>query len=149
MRLRKQDAAGDMQFGHSGGDIWFNQVDGVGQLIKTRLLLYRGEWFLDIQEGTPWGGFPLNAQVVAQGQILAEHTALSRDVAIQQRVLGTPGVRTIASYASQVDPNSRQFSVQMVIDTIYGRLALSIDPQSSYRDDWIINFSALTGSDPL
>jgi hypothetical protein len=149
MRLRKQDANGDMQFGHSGGDIWHDQVEGVGQLVKTRLLLYRGEWFLDIQEGTPWGGFPLNPQVVAQGQILAEHTALSRDVAVQQRVLGTTGVRSIVSYASQVDPIIRRFSAQVVIDTLYGRLALSIDPQTAYGRDWIIDFSALTGADPL
>jgi hypothetical protein len=149
VRLRKQDAANDMQFGHGGGDIWFNQVNGVGQLVLTRLLLFRGEWFLDIQEGTPWGGFPLNTQVVAQGQILAEHTALSRDVAIQQRILGTTGVRSIVSYASQTDPVTRRFSAQVTIDTLYGRLALSIDPQSAYRDDWIIDFSALTGADPL
>jgi hypothetical protein len=149
MRLRIQDANGDFQFGHNGGDIWYNRPEGVGQLIQTRLLLYAGEWFLDTREGTPWGGFPLNPQVVAQGQILAEHTALSRDMALRTRVLATPGVQSIVSYASQTDPNTRTFSVQMVIETLYGRLALSIEPAASYASHWLIHYSALTGADPL
>jgi hypothetical protein len=150
MRLRKQNQeTGYFQFGHNGADIWYNQVEGVGQLVKTRLLLYAGEWFLDISEGTPWGGFPLNPQVVAKGQILAEHTALSRDAALRVRVLATPGVQSIVSYASQTDPNTRTFSVQMVIETLYGRLAMSIEPAASYASHWLIHYSALTGADPL
>jgi hypothetical protein len=149
MRLRIQDANGDFQFGHNGGDIWYNTPEMVGQLVMTRLLLYAGEWFLDTREGTPWGGFPLNPQVVAQGQILAEHTALSRDMALRTRVLATPGVQSIVSYASQTDPNTRTFSVQMVIETLYGRLAMSIQPSASYASHWIIDYSALTGADPL
>ena len=92
MRLRKQDQNGDMQFGHNAGDFWFNQPEGVGQSVVTRLLLFRGEWFLDLQEGTPWGGFPFNDEVIRQGQILGAHTQLTRDMALQVRIMTTPGV---------------------------------------------------------
>ena len=127
MRVRKQDSVtGDMQFGHGSADFWHNVPEAVGQSVMTRLLLFAGEWFLDISEGTPWGGFPLNPAVVAQGRILAEHTRLSRDAALRERVIGTPGVLGIVSYDSQFVHNTRTFSAQFVIDTIYGRLAMQM-----------------------
>lgn len=148
MRLRKQDASGDYQFGHNAGDFWHNEVEGVAQSVMTRLLLYRGEWFLDLQEGMPWGGFPLTPAVVRQGQVLGTHTALARDVALQQRVLGTPGVQAINNYASNSDPNLRQFSAQLMVSTIYGGFQMRIRP---YADQpyFLINWSALSGADPL
>jgi hypothetical protein len=127
MRYRKLDSTGDMQFGHSSADFWHNVPEAVGQSVMTRLLLFRGEWFLDITEGTPWGGFPLNQSVVDQGEILAEHTALSRDAALRERVIGTPGSVAIYDYDSHFDFNTRDFSAAMLIDTVYGGLALSID----------------------
>jgi len=137
-----------MQFGHNGGDFWHDQPGGVGQLIGTRLLLYRGEWFLDLQEGTPWGGFPLNESVVRQGQILGAHTQLTRDVALQTRILATQGVQSIDYYFSQVDPNTRGFSAQAVVTTQYGRLSVQLTPYN-FDDRFVISWSALTGSDPL
>src|SRR5262252_6410840 len=98
MRLRKQDSAGDMQFGHNAGDFWHDQIEGVGQSIVTRLMLWRGEWFLNRNDGTPWGGFPLNTDAVNRGQILGVHTQLTRDVALRQRVLAGPGVMGIVQY---------------------------------------------------
>jgi len=126
MRYRKLTSSGDMQFGRSAGDFWYNQPEGVGQSVKTRLLLFSGEWFLDTYEGTPWGGFPLNPLVVEQGQILAEDTEATRDVAILSRVISTEGVLTVMNYNSQFDPDTRQFSVAMYLDTIYGPVTLWI-----------------------
>lgn len=120
MRYRKLDANGDMIFGHGAGDFWHNQPEGVGQSVYTRLLLFSGEWFLDTTAGTPWGGFPLNDLVVQQGRILGVHTQLSRDAAIRERILNTYGVVTINNYHSAVNPDTRVFSVNATIDTIYG-----------------------------
>lgn len=120
MRYRKLDRDGDMQFGHGSGDFWYNQPEAVGQSVLTRLLLFSGEWFLDTTAGTPWGGFPLNDLVVKQGRILAEHTRLSRDAAIRDRIVTTSGVLTLTNYGSSFNPESRSFSVTATIDTIYG-----------------------------
>jgi hypothetical protein len=142
MRVRKQSALGaDMQFGHSSADFWHNQPEAVGQSCYTRLLLFAGEWFLDVTEGTPWGGYPLNPAVVAQGQILAEHTALSRDAALRERVIGTPGVLQISAFASQFDPSTRVYSAQLVIDTVYGQLAMQLSLGSGPP---LIKFAAVT-----
>jgi len=148
MRLRKQDSAGDMQFGHNAGDFWHDQIEGVGQSIVTRLMLWRGEWFLNRNDGTPWGGFPLNTDAVNRGQILGVHTQLTRDVALRQRVLAGPGVMGIVQYDSQFDPNDRRFSVQMVVDTLYGQLAIETLPDP-LRPYFVFNWSALDGGDPL
>jgi hypothetical protein len=127
MRYRKLDANSDMQFGHGSGDFWHDQPEAVGQSVKTRLLLFAGEWFLDTSEGTPWGGFPLNDLVVQQGRILGVHTQLSRDAAIRERILTTNGVVNILDYDSTVDPDTRAFVVNATIDTVYGRaFALNI-----------------------
>jgi hypothetical protein len=140
MRYRKLDSNSDMQFGHSSADFWHDRPEAVGQSVMTRLLLFRGEWFLDVTEGTPWGGFPLNQSVVDQGEILAEHTQLSRDAALRERVIGTPGALAISNYNSHFDPNTRDFAAAMLIDTVYGRLALSIDG----LDPPSIRFKAVT-----
>jgi len=124
MRYRKLDVNGDATFGSSMGNIWHNQVEGVGQAIMTRLLLFRGEWFLDQRDGTPWGEIPLNRFVLTQGEILGVRTAVTRDLAIKERVLRTQGVRGIFDYSSHIDPTTRRFSVGMVVDTIYGRLVI-------------------------
>jgi hypothetical protein len=132
MRYRKLDANSDMQFGHGVGDFWHDQPEGVGQSVQTRLLLFSGEWFLDTRAGTPWGGFPLNDLVVQQGRILGVHTQLSRDAAIRERILTTNGVTAITNYFSTVDPNTRTYSVQAAVDTIYGRaLTVTVASQSS------------------
>lgn len=124
MRYRKLDPDGDYLTGHGGADFYYNQPEAVGQAVLTRLMLFEGEWFLDLNEGTPWGGFPLNQQVVQRGQILGTHTQLTRDVALQTRTLGTRGLMNIANYDSQIEPNSRRFSVQIRINTIYGQTQL-------------------------
>jgi hypothetical protein len=125
MRYRKLDQNDDYQFGHSLADFWYNQPEAVGQAILTRLRLYRGEWFLDLTVGTPWGGFPLNDEVVARGQILAERTQQTRDLALKRVVLETQGVSGIAAYSSSFDPNIREFRVSIEVDTIYGAVALA------------------------
>ena len=129
MRYRKLDQNRDMQFGHNAADIWHDVPDAVGQSVLTRLLLFAGEWWLDITAGTPWGGYPFNDDVVRQGRILGAHTQLSRDAAIRDRIITTEGVQTLVEYGSHFDPNTRAFSVNATIDTIYGgRIALTIAP---------------------
>jgi hypothetical protein len=124
VRYRKLDPDGDYLTGHGTADFYYNQPEAVGQAVLTRMLLFEGEWFLDLGEGTPWGGFPLNQEVVRRGQILGANTRLTRDVALQTRALGTRGLSSIANYGSQVDPNTRRFGVQMSINTIYGQAQL-------------------------
>ena len=126
MRYRKLDADGDYQFGHAQNDFWHDRVEGVGQAIKTRLLLFFDEWFLDHLEGTRWGGFPISDAAVRGGRILAEQTQSTRDLELQQRIINTQGMIEIVDYFSTLDPNSREFRVGVIVNTVYGEAQLAI-----------------------
>lgn len=108
MRYRKLDENGDMQFGAGSANFYVDSPDAVGQAVLTRLRLLTGEWFLDLDEGTPWGQ-----------NILGMNTAALRDRAIRGRILATQGVTGIASYSSVLQ--NRNFTVSVVINTQFGQ----------------------------
>lgn len=115
MRYRKQTGSGDYIFGNGQLDFYRDVPEAVGQAVKSRLLLWLGEWFLDITEGTPY----------LQG-ILGKHPKSLADTTIRDRALGTQGMRNIENYVSTIDPDPRRLSVQFSINTIYGPTALQI-----------------------
>ncbi|MBB3006049.1 hypothetical protein [Cupriavidus alkaliphilus] len=108
MQYRKEDADGDYVFGGGSADFYKDVPEAVGQAVVTRLRLARGEWFLDITEGTPWE------------QVLGKYTSGTYDAAIRQRILGTQGVLSLASYSSTLNSETRALSVTATINTIYG-----------------------------
>jgi hypothetical protein len=112
MRYRKLDVDGDYLFGFAG-EFFVDDPAGVAQAIRTRLLLLTNEWFLDANEGTPY-----DPNIVGYG------TAATRDPAVVDRILGTPGVRQILQYSSSVDRN-RLFRVDALVDTIYGPVQIA------------------------
>lgn len=108
MIYRQLDANGDYQI----GQFLSNSPEAVAQAVKTRLLLWQGEWFLDTSDGTPY----------MQG-ILGHNR--NYDFAIKSRILSTPNVTEIVSYSSNVSPN-RALSVTCSINTAYGQATVSI-----------------------
>lgn len=110
MRYRQLSATGDYVFGHGKRDFYVDQPEVVAQAIQTRLALWLGEWFLDTADGMPW-----NEQVLGKG------TERIRDAAVRRRILGTPGVNSIVAYKSTVDPETRKFTIETIVDTIYGQ----------------------------
>ena len=144
MRYRKKDKNWDRQFGHGLQDFWSDTVEGVGQAVKSRLWLFRGEWFLDTAEGMPWGGFPINEEALSQGRVLGKGTGQTRDMAIQVCVLDTKGVLAINNYSSSLDSQTRRFVVNMTVSTVYGRLGITIGG-SPTQPGFTIGVSALGG----
>lgn len=114
MRYRKLTAAGDYSLG-SGADFLINSPEAIAQAVSTRLKLWRGEWFIDKSDGTPWAEDVLGKR--QQGR--------SPDAAIKQRILKTQGVTAIESYSSAFDGDSRRFSVEATISTQYGTATIS------------------------
>ena len=114
MRYRKLTATGDYTFGQNGANFFVNTPEAVAQLVKTRLALSLGEWFLNTLNGTPY-----------QSKILGAGRVATYDSAIQDVILNTQGVRAIAQYSSRVNPTTRHADVFAVVDTIYGKAAIS------------------------
>ncbi len=113
MKYRRQSTTGDYQFGRSNL-FHVDTPEGVAQAIRTRLHLWTGEWFLDQEEGTPY-----------IGGVIGHGTQGTRDQVIKQRILDTPGVRSILEYSSSVD-GTRKMTVVARVDTIYGQTIVNI-----------------------
>lgn len=108
MRYRQLDDNGDYTLG-TGRDFLRDTPETVAQAVMTRLQLWTGEWFVDTADGTPWST-----------QVLGKYTALVRDGAVRQRILDTPGVKSIDAYSSSVDTETRALSLTATISTVYG-----------------------------
>src|SRR5271169_1256089 len=75
----------------------------VAQAILTRLKLWRGEWFLDVTDGTPYLQKILGRQQT------------SPDIYIKNRILQTPNVTTITNYSGTFVPKSRAYAVSVSV----------------------------------
>ncbi len=121
IRYRKLTADGDYSFGSGQLDFYRDVPEAVAQAAKTRLLLWVGEWFLDITEGTQY-----------MLGILGKHSKTTADNTIQDRVQKTEGVVNIESYTSEVNPETRKIAASMVLNTIYGPTKAEIENYSNY-----------------
>lgn len=109
MRYRKLDENDDYSFGNGSANFYINEPMAVAQAAETRLRLLLGEWFIDTTDGTPW-----NTEILGTG------TESTRDLAVQDRVLGTTGLNSILGYQSSTARQARVFSVALSLDTVYG-----------------------------
>ncbi len=127
MRYRKLAANNDYSFGNGQRDFFRDEPAAVGQSVQTRLLLFLGEWYLNVNDGTPY----------IEG-VLGKHSLAQADVIIQQRALastdgaGVSTVTDISSYVSSLDPDTRAMQAQFSIDTIYGPTQVQIENYANF-----------------
>lgn len=112
MKYRALTDGGDYAFGQGSAVFLVDSPAAVGQAVKTRLMLWSGEWFLDVNEGTPY-----------LSQIVGVGAQTAYDLAIQERILGTEGVLSIDEYASSLQ--ERKLSVTATISTVYGSATIN------------------------
>lgn len=108
MRYRKLDNNGDYVFGHGMADFLIDCPEAVAQAVRTRLELNLGQWFLDVESGTPYA------------HTLGKSRPEDYDPLIRRRILRTEGVTGIESYESGYDSETRRLAVAVTIDTAYG-----------------------------
>lgn len=114
MRVRAQDANGDMTFGFGSANFLVNSPQCVEQLILTGLALFQGEFFLNTTAGMPW-----------DTQVLGFRTSTLYDQAIQNQIRNTAGVTAITGYSSSLNAVSRLLTVRVSVQTLFGPLTLS------------------------
>jgi len=109
-KVRALDSDGDMTAGFGFANYLINSVEMVAQRVKTRLLQYRGEWFLDVTLG------------VDQAAVLGSGTRLSAGPEYRRIILETDDVTEIVAgtFATNYDPIDRAFTVSCRINTTYG-----------------------------
>jgi len=91
-------------------------VDDIQQTIETRLSLWRGEYFRDISDGTPWA-----ERILGKGVSLQ-----SREAAIKRRITQTVGVSEIVAFTAGYDIATRKYSADCSVITDTGELTQAL-----------------------
>jgi hypothetical protein len=107
-----QIVGGDMMFGHGGRDFLVDSPTAVAQAVLTRLKLWQGEWYLNLQAGTPWMQRVLG---------FSPGTGIP-DSVVRQRILTTPYVTDMTDYTSSFNSTSRVFAVSCKLYTAFGQV---------------------------
>lgn len=135
MRVRQLSPTGDFVFGSSQQNFIADSPAAVGQIVLTNLKLWLGEWYINTNDGTPYPegviGYHGKAQADAtiQNQILSIEVIVSATNVPAGTIPGQviPAVTDIASYSSSIDPETRAYSAQCTLNTIYGPTPLQIN----------------------
>ncbi|CDH25717.1 hypothetical protein [Xenorhabdus bovienii] len=112
MRYRREDSNSDYSFGQGDNTFLINSPEAVAQAVKTRLNLWRGDWFLDTAEGAPY-----------REAVLEKNYASA--MAIREHILGTEGVIEIISLDAKRDPDTRKMTLTATINTRYGKTTVT------------------------
>ncbi len=120
MKYRKLDSDGDYVFGLNQTG-FYKDNEAIAQAILTTLKLLKGEWWEDVEEGTPI------FQSILGGKIQPD-TREAVDLVIKERILSVDGVETILDYESNYNTVTREYTLNCDVSTIYGDIeGLSIN----------------------
>lgn len=103
----------------TSGDLeLFTRVEDLAvQMVKTNLLLYKGEWFRDIDLGIPY----------VQEIFGNKNTQNAADANIKNTILNTDNIRSITSYTGSIDPTTRKYKVVFSAITDSGDIINNIE----------------------
>lgn len=87
-----------------------SDAEQVRQQLLIKLKLWRGEWFLDTEFGTPYLQSILGKQLTLSGAIAA----------LRKSILEVEGVRQIVSFNYKFSNATRLLQVEFTADTPYG-----------------------------
>lgn len=108
MIIRREDIDGDWVFGHSLAD-YLTENDAIALLLKDRLLLWFGEWFLDVTAGVHW---PLILGIKPPQILLAEQE-------VRRIVLATEGVTQVTQLTISFSHETFTADMTVEVSTIY------------------------------
>ena len=117
MKVRALDKDGDMQFGLPSGKGWLvDSPQAVGQLVKSALSLWRGEWFLDTSLGVPMFENILRRGATEEGIADVLRTEVSK----------VPGVVSVVYVGVTIDHLARKVSASVELVSAYGRTKVTV-----------------------
>jgi hypothetical protein len=121
MKYRMLDENGDYTFGQGLLNFYIDSPQAVAQAVQTTLLLWQGEWYLNVNEGTPY----------MQG-ILGKNSQATADATIRSIILGVQGVVSLTNYSSTINSQTRSYSATGTLNTIYGMTQLQLENLSIF-----------------
>lgn len=112
MKYRRLSPAGDYMFGY-GNTSFLIGAQAVTQAIQTKLKLFQGECWEDLNDGLPF------FQSIAGNR---DRAAI--DLIVKARILETPNVRNIAAFNSSIE--NRKYSATATVNTAYGPVTVGV-----------------------
>lgn len=109
MRVRELTATLDYAYGQGSDNYLVDSRAAVAQEVTTTLLVFQGEWFLDVTAGVPW-----------LTQVVGVNAIPIYDQVIKQAILNVQGVTAIAVYSSVLNRATRSLAITTTIDTQFG-----------------------------
>jgi len=113
MKYRQLSPTGDYVFGF-GNTSFVVGAEAVAQAIKTKLGLFKGDYWENLNDGLPF--FQSIAGFGNKGAI---------DLLFQSRVLEVPNVTGITAYTSVLD-SDRKYTANMTVSTAFGTVEVSV-----------------------
>ena len=98
-----------------------SDLQAVAQAINTRLRLFQGEWWANLNDGTPMFQEILGQRASGNGQKVMA-------TALAQRVSGTPYVSSVENVAITFDPITRKLSFSCTAQTSFGTVSVLFEP---------------------
>lgn len=103
------DANGDLVIDEEGLHFVFG-LQAVAQAIRIRILMFRGEWFLNMDIGVPY----------FEGIIGDTYDEATARAAIVAAILDAPGVTGIKSLSVDFDGGTRKLTIAFVAQSLFG-----------------------------
>jgi hypothetical protein len=117
VKYRKLDSNGDYTFGF-GNSNFYTDADAVTQAINTKLSMFQGEWWENINDG-----LPLFQQILGTSGAAPNISAI--DLVVQARIMEAPNVNSIVSYSSSF--SNRTYTASAVVETTYGNVTVEVN----------------------
>lgn len=117
---RQLDANNDPLWGQGTAN-YVVDTDAVALMIQTRLLLFVGEWWSDLQEG-----LPLWQKILGVGVGQSQRAAVS--LLIQERILRTPYVTGVSNVQFAFNSSARSYQFSCSVTTQFGVIPLVNSP---------------------
>lgn len=116
MKYRRLDENGDM-LPVTAINTHFEDAEAVGAAVRSRILSFRGEWWEFPDEGIPAALF-FSRTTDENNRVF--------EALLRERIQETEGVEAIVHLLIEDNPETRQRSISVTIDTVYGETDVEV-----------------------
>ena len=110
--LRINETTGDLDL--SGGDLILTEnEETIDQHVRANLRSFKGEWFLNLDEGVPY----------YQDILKKNQSPVLIDAILKEAILNSYGVTELTAFEIKVDTETRKMFLDFEINTVEGFLS--------------------------
>lgn len=109
----------DYSFGNNKLD-YIDGAESIAQQVKTKILLFYGEWWENIAIG-----IPMFQSII--GQVNNENAKQSAALLIEKRIREVEGVTSVSNLVVEIDSITRKLSFSCIVETSEGQVEIEVN----------------------